>query len=116
SQHAGVGLAGSWSGMQWIAGAAHSWHAIDSHRNLLIPGLRGLVSSAYRGRTLQLFAEATAPLHWLGRQLRDASAQIKAGQAQVEPTQADSTATGVAPFARFAWVNTRIQGYTERGG
>lgn len=111
SQHAGVGLAGSWNSMQWIAGAAHSWHAINSQRNLLIPGLQGLVSSTYRGKTLQLFAEAAAPLQWLGRQLRQASAQVQTGQ-----TQAGRAATGVAPFARFAWVNTRIQGYTEQGG
>lgn len=68
------------------------------------------MSSTYRGRTLQLFAEAAAPLQWLGRQLRDASAQVQAGQAQ-----AGSAATGVAPFARFAWVNIRMQDYTEQG-
>ena len=87
TKHLGVALAHRWQNMQWILGAAHSWHTIQSKRELTAPGLYDKLQARYHGRTLQLFTELSAP------PLYD-----------------------IAPFTRFAWIRQHTSGYNEQGG
>lgn len=102
SQHAGLALARGWRGLKWVLGAAHTWHAINSRRSLSAPGLHDMLTGRYRGKTLQLFTEFTAPLDWLGR--------------HIERLREADTSSGIAPFTRFAWVQHQTHGYKEQGG
>src|SRR5690606_25901337 len=117
SQHAGLALARSWHGLKWILGAAHSWHAINSQRSLSAPGLHDILTGRYRGKTLQLFTEFTTPLNGLGRyieRLREAQNPPTTPQTpdmteaaegmETTARQAGKSLSGLAPFARFAWV------------
>jgi len=99
SVHAGVSLAGRWRSADLVLGAAHSWHAISSHRKIAVADLRDALSGNYRARTLQLFAEIAAPLRRL------------AGAARQKPAR-----TRIEPFLRLAWIGTHAQGHAENGG
>src|SRR5690554_774151 len=104
--HAGAALGGNWAGAAWAVGAAHSWHRIQSHRNLAVAGLRDALSSGYRGRTMQGFAELVAPVRWMASTLQSLSAEPQ--RLLAEPT--------LAPFARVAWVHSQLGEHTEDGG
>lgn len=92
--HAGVALARSWSAADFTVGAAHTWHIIDSHRNIAVAAMRHALSARTRARTLQIFSQVTAPLRWLAK----------------------PNTTRIEPFARLAWVHHRVDGYKEAGG
>src|SRR3546814_11275954 len=86
SQHAGLALARGWRGLKWVLGAAHTWPAINSRRSLSAPGLHDMLTGRYRGKTLQLFTEFTAPLAWMGRHIErlreaDTSSGLQIGRA-----------------------------------
>ncbi|NYT84314.1 autotransporter outer membrane beta-barrel domain-containing protein [Pollutimonas harenae] len=85
SQYVGLTLARGWRGLKWILGATHGWHAVNSRRSLSTAGLNDSPTGRYRGKTLQLFTEFTAPLSRL------------------------------IPFIRFAWVRQQTRGYSEQG-
>jgi subtilase-type serine protease len=99
SVHAGATLAGRWRSADLIVGAAHSWHTINSRRNIAVADLRDALSGNYRARTLQLFTEIAAPLRWLAHSKGRLPAR-----------------TRVEPFLRLAWVKTDVQNHTEDGG
>lgn len=99
SVHVGATLARRWRSADLIVGAAHSWHTINSRRNIAVADLRDALSGNYRARTLQLFTEIAAPLRWLAH-----------------PKGRLPARTRVEPFLRFAWVKTDVQSHTENGG
>ncbi|HUH59478.1 MAG TPA: autotransporter domain-containing protein [Candidimonas sp.] len=92
SLHAGAGLSGRLDIGDVAMGVSYAWHAIRSHRKIAVAGLRDMLDSNYRGRTLQVFSELAAPL----RRLSDAFT--------------------IQPFGRAALVWTHTDGVVERGG
>ncbi|MGI4948440.1 MAG: autotransporter outer membrane beta-barrel domain-containing protein, partial [Janthinobacterium lividum] len=70
------------------AGGTYEWHDVDTTRSLAAASL-GSVSSANHGRTIQGFGEIA---------YQEAMGQVS-----------------VTPFARFSYVDTRLNGVTETG-
>lgn len=89
--HAGVRLAGEFGGLNVAAGAAVSWHRIDTERVIGFPGFSDAANARYDGRTVQAFGEAgyEVPI---------------GGGASLEP------------FARGAWVVVKTDAFAEAGG
>jgi outer membrane autotransporter protein len=92
SAHAGAGLSGRLDIGDVAMGVSYAWHAVRSHRKIAVAGLRDMLDSNYRGRTLQVFSELAAPL----RRFSDAFT--------------------IKPFGRAALVWTSTDGFAERGG
>jgi len=89
--HVGGRIAGRFGGLGVAAGAALSWHEIDTERSIAFPGFSDNASARYDGRTAQFFAEAGYALP-IG------------GGASVEP------------FVRGAWVDMKTDAFAEAGG
>lgn len=90
--HAGVGLSGRLDIGDVAMGVSYAWHALRSHRKIAVAGLRDMLDSNYRGRTLQLFSELATPF----RRLSDAFT--------------------LKPFGRAALVWTNTDAFVEQGG
>ncbi|MGY6272023.1 autotransporter domain-containing protein [Achromobacter denitrificans] len=87
--HLGAYAGTAWRNLALRAGAAYSWHELETGRNVAIPGYADSLSADYRAGTLQAFGE-------LGY-------RIEAGNIRMEP------------FASLAHVRVRSSGYTEQG-
>ena len=100
SVHAGLSLGGRISVADIAIGVAHSWNAVQSHRNVSIGGLHDVLTGGYRGSTRQLFAEIAAPLRWFSSRLK----------------KLQQPRSHIAPFGRLALVHSDMESYTENGG
>jgi len=88
--HLGI-YGGTHSGNLHIrTGAAYSWHRIDTHRSVSMPGLHDSLKSRYDANTFQMFGE-------LGYDVR------------LGPTRLE-------PFANLAYVNLHTDHFSEHGG
>lgn len=74
-----------------LAGAAYSWHDIDTRRQIRYGSLDQTLKANYSGNTTQLFAEAGYSL-------------------AVAPT------VTLEPFVGLSWSQLRVRGFSESGG
>lgn len=88
-----IGLYGgrSWDALSLKLGATYSWHDIETDRAIAIPGVAtGSPAASYHAATVQAFGE-------LGYRLRYGAVELE-------------------PFANFALVHHRVDGFHEEGG
>ncbi|MCB5189917.1 autotransporter domain-containing protein [Methylobacillus arboreus] len=90
SYHLGIYGGAEWDKLSLRLGAAHSWHDIDTRRNVVFPGLSANSRADYDGRTLQGFA--------------DLGYRVDAGRLSLEP------------FASLAHANLHTDGFHEKDG
>ncbi|MBB1624693.1 hypothetical protein A9974_05485 [Achromobacter sp. UMC71] len=76
--------------LNWLLGAAYTWHDISSERRVALPGLNQTLRADYGASTGQLFTE-------LGYAMRFSSVTME-------------------PFAGVAWSDQRTRGFSESGG
>ncbi|TPM26815.1 autotransporter outer membrane beta-barrel domain-containing protein, partial [Mesorhizobium sp. B2-2-2] len=88
--HLGLYGGGQWGALGVRAGAAYTWHDIETARSVAFPGFADSLSGDYSAGTAQVFGEVAY--------------DIKAG------------AIGLEPFANLAYVNLHTDGFTEKGG
>lgn len=88
--HLGLYGGADWGALALRAGAAYTWHDIDTGRSVSIPGVGDSLKGDYRAGTAQVFGE-------LGY-------GIEAGGIALEP------------FANLAHVRLRTDGFAEKGG
>lgn len=86
---------GAYGGRHWgalgvRAGAAYTWHAIETNRNVSFPGLNETLKADYDAGTAQAFVEA--------------GYRVEKGRFAFEP------------FAGLAYVSTSTDAFTETGG
>ncbi|EHK64268.1 autotransporter [Achromobacter arsenitoxydans SY8] len=74
-----------------LAGAAYSWHDIDTRRQVRYGSLDQNLTASYSGNTTQLFAEAGYSL-------------------------AVTPAVTLEPFIGLSWSDLRVRGFSESGG
>lgn len=94
STHMGLHFATHYLGWRLMVGAARSLHRFSTQREVLLGQWRDALSARYRGRTTQVFGEASLPM------------DLSVGQRPVT----------AAPFVQMAWVQTQLDGFTESGG
>jgi outer membrane autotransporter protein len=88
--HLGAYAGGRWGGTRLQAGATYGWSDIATTRVVGFPGFADRERANYKGRQLQLFAEAA---HRFG-----------IGEA------------GIEPFAGIAWAQLKTDRFAEQGG
>lgn len=88
--HLGVYGGSQWGNLGLRAGAAYTWHNIDTSRSVVFPGFTDSVSADYDAGTAQVFGE-------LGYRI-------------------DTNRVAFEPFANLAYVNFRNDGFNETGG
>jgi len=88
--HLGAYADGRWGPMAVRVGLAHAWHSLDMIRTIVFPGVSDRVTSSYKARTSQAFAEVGYAV--------------------------STGATTFEPFAGLAYVDLRMRGFTEKGG
>lgn len=88
--HVGAYGGRDWGALGLRAGAAYSWHAIETSRNLSFPGLSETLKADYDAGTAQAFVEAGYRL--------------------------ESGCFAFEPFAGLAYVSTSTDAFTETGG
>lgn len=76
--------------LNWLLGAAYTWHDISSERRVSLPGLDQTLRADYGASTSQFFTE-------LGYAMR-------------------FTGVTLEPFAGVAWSDLRTRGFSETGG
>jgi outer membrane autotransporter protein len=86
---------GTYAGGQWDAfslkgGLAHSWHSLDTSRNVTLTGFSGNLKASYKARSLQAYGEAAYNF--------------------------DIDGTRVEPFANLAHIDLNTDRYSETGG
>ncbi len=74
-----------------LAGAAYSWHDIDTRRQVRYGSMDQTLTANYTGNTTQLFAETGYSMH-------------------VAPT------VTLEPFVGLSWNDLRVRGFSESGG
>ena len=89
--HVGAYLGGEWDAFKVRSGFGYTWHNFSSKRDLAFPGLVDHVSAKYHGSTTQAFVEA--------------SYTVKLGKS-----------TQLEPFVNGAYVYSKLDGFSERGG
>lgn len=57
NHHLGLYGGTTWSNIAFQTSAAYSWHNVDSHRGVSIPGFTDRLSADYRAETLHAFGE-----------------------------------------------------------
>ncbi|MCB5187571.1 autotransporter domain-containing protein [Methylobacillus caricis] len=90
SYHIGAYGGTEWNNVGLRLGVAHSWHDIDTRRNVVFPGLAVNSKAGYEGRSAQVFAEM--------------GYRVDAGRLSLEP------------FASLAYVNLHTDGFHEKEG
>ena len=88
--HLGLYGGTEWGALAFRSGLAYTWSKIDSNRRFAFQNVADGLSSSYRAGTTQVFGEF--------------GYGMKAGAVAFEP------------FANLAYVNTRTNGFTEKGG
>ncbi len=89
SMHLGLYGGGQWGGLGLRAGAAYTWHSVDTHRPIAFPGFSGFANASYDAATAQAFGEV--------------SYRIETSVAVLEP------------FAGLAHVKLDVDGFAENG-
>ncbi|WP_421917317.1 autotransporter domain-containing protein [Mesorhizobium sp.] len=88
--HLGVYGGGRWGAFGVRAGAAYSWHSIQTDRTVGFPGFDDALSANYDAGTTQLFGEAGYRI--------------------------ESPIAAFEPFANLTYVNLHTDGFAESGG
>ncbi|TPM38102.1 autotransporter domain-containing protein [Mesorhizobium sp. B2-3-4] len=88
--HLGLYGGGQWGAFGLRAGAAYSWHNIETGRTVGLPGFADTLSATYDAGTAQVYGEAGYRI--------------------------DTSAASFEPFANLAYVNLHTDGFTENGG
>lgn len=88
--HLGLYGGTQWEALGFRAGAAYSWHDMNTRRSVSFPGFADVLTGKYDARTAQLFG--------------DLGYRIDAGSVAFEP------------FGDLAYVNLQSGGFTEQGG
>ncbi|MBZ9982492.1 MULTISPECIES: autotransporter domain-containing protein [unclassified Mesorhizobium] len=88
--HLGVYGGGQWGALGLRAGAAYTWHAIETARSVSFPGFTDRLTADYDAGTAQVFGE-------LGYRI-------------------DRGSFALEPFGNLAYVNVHSYGFTEDGG
>ncbi|MEO4001759.1 autotransporter domain-containing protein [Mesorhizobium sp. CAU 1732] len=88
--HLGIYGGTEWGNVAFRTGAAYTWHDIETHRSVSIPGLTDSLTAGYNAGTFQAFGELG-----YGFEARD---------------------TRFEPFANLSHVSLRTDGFTETGG
>lgn len=88
--HAGLYGGTDWQNLAFRTGAAITWHDVSTARDIALPGFSDSLAGEYHALTSQLFGELAYGV--------------------------DAGALRFEPFANFAYINLRADGFTEAGG
>lgn len=114
STYLGAIATGQWRPLRLTAGAAQSWHTVNSTRRVAFGGLDDSLGSRYRAHGTQVFAEAAWPV-WLSLHSPPVRQGEEALSDQGGPHGRPASFL-LEPFVGAAYVRLHMSGFDEQGG